>query len=511
MPRPPMQASGPASTTTSTSQQSLRTLGKKRRRCQSGSPIDLFPSPPATAPSPSRSPKRLKTFQEHIDAQNGDNGDNSASVIRPPRFWDNLTRVPLVRSALAELDRRNQQFPAPTATSTRPAHTDLKQYARRGGPDISDIRGQRKMPSNRGQRDTRQRAGIRKPRGNRQGRGSSRSASGTSSKQTRTTGPYDAAFKQSLIDWNIWPIGHYLPSGEPPAPPTNILELKARLEGSRMSLEPETYTEEDFQQFLKAYSLSNSEEGRSRTLDRIEGDTQALSSLHIKRGPVKLTNLSPLVPVNFTPGNPDRTFGARPESLNLGVRKDLAQLILPTTFQDILCPNFIVHIKGPLGNSETANIQAAYDGALAARGMEALCLYGREDGEADGECEQGQAQPCGATARTISCTFVDGVLRMYAVHRQPRSCDPSQSTRLDMVQEVQKSPESPSEAAEYIMTPVGGWIMNMTRDGFRDGALAFRNGLDWAREQRDEAIRRANKRADMATDTQSSSDAPPIV
>lgn len=30
---------------------------------------------------------------------------------------------------------------------------------------------------------------------------------------------------------------------------------------------------------------------------------------------------------------------------------------------------------------------------------------------------------------------------------------------------------------------------------FREGAAAFRNGIEWARKQRDEAIQRANRRA----------------
>jgi hypothetical protein len=40
-----------------------------------------------------------------------------------------------------------------------------------------------------------------------------------------------------------------------------------------------------------------------------EGDTLVLSAAHVRRGPVKLTNLSPLVPANFVPGNPDRAYG----------------------------------------------------------------------------------------------------------------------------------------------------------------------------------------------------------
>ena len=39
----------------------------------------------------------------------------------------------------------------------------------------------------------------------------------------------------------------------------------------------------------------------------------------------------------------------------------------------------------------------------------------------------------------------------------------------------------------------------MTSDSgaFREGATWYRNGRDWAKEQRDEAIRRANKKANQ--------------
>lgn len=54
----------------------------------------------------------------------------------------------------------------------------------------------------------------------------------------------------------------------------------------------------------------------SKMLDVIEGVKLALSSSYIKRGPIKLTNLLPLLPENFAPGNPDRIHCARPEKLN---------------------------------------------------------------------------------------------------------------------------------------------------------------------------------------------------
>ena len=45
------------------------------------------------------------------------------------------------------------------------------------------------------------------------------------------------------------------------------------------------------------------------------------------------------------------------------------------------------------------------------------------------------------------------------------------------------------------MNQFTGWSITSDPETFRQGATAFRNASDWAKEQRDEAIRRANERA----------------
>ncbi|KAI1321708.1 hypothetical protein F5Y16DRAFT_413634 [Xylariaceae sp. FL0255] len=80
----------------------------------------------------------------------------------PPAFWDNLSEIPLTRSALQELDRRNI-----TETSSR-----------------------------------------RHPASN-----------------TRNTGPYDRAFQQHLINYRIYPDGFQYPSGQFPPEPVNLNDI----------------------------------------------------------------------------------------------------------------------------------------------------------------------------------------------------------------------------------------------------------------------------------------------
>jgi hypothetical protein len=63
-------------------------------------------------------------------------------------FWDNLSKVTLFPHSLKEFDRRNPPPVRPAAlagsldsTSLKGCSAQLKRFARRGGPDLRDIRG----------------------------------------------------------------------------------------------------------------------------------------------------------------------------------------------------------------------------------------------------------------------------------------------------------------------------------------------------------------------------------
>ncbi|KAI1439193.1 hypothetical protein GGR50DRAFT_7190 [Xylaria sp. CBS 124048] len=92
----------------------------------------------------------------------------SKSFVYPPAFWDGLSKIPLTRSALRELERRTKrishshsrshshphphphphphQQPQPRLSRqliTRRAtqFAGIRRFARHGGPDLSDLRG----------------------------------------------------------------------------------------------------------------------------------------------------------------------------------------------------------------------------------------------------------------------------------------------------------------------------------------------------------------------------------
>lgn len=511
-------------------------LKHRRRESTTEQVIDTDPHAESLLPSPrssSRGPssrKRQKTrrFEVSDDDSHAPPLANDECFLRPPEFWDNLSHIPLVKAALHEHNRRNKSLGLlETRRRSTLLDSNIQRCARQGSPDLSDLRGlpPTSMPGDqRRPEPTRNSGGARKRQVRRGGRGgrndsgshsasastsasfsaltqNTQSRSGTArgvsaedrsshtTSNTKSSSPYDAAFKQALIDGSVWPIDHVLSSTlDVPPPPDNLDEISSAICGtSRISSKPQTFTVEDWKSFRNAHNRATSEEARSRVLDGIiEGATLSLDTADVKQGLIILSNLLPLLP-NLVPGNPDRAYGARPETLHKSVRDALGKLILPTTALDLLCPNFVLHVESPKGGSETAGLQAVYDGALAARGMDALWRWSAED---DGNANA-NANGEGNIARTITCTYAsDGVLRMFAVHSRRRrrqyntSLMPEEQGTIHRLQDV-----------EYITTRIGGWFMAESVQHFTEGAAAFRNGIEWARKQRGEVIQRANRRA----------------
>ena len=111
-------------------------------------------------------------FSMSLEANHKKQKSCLSQELQPPaRFWDNLSKIHLTNAALKELDRRNSQHissaisspplqrrglitrrstarekypPSSAATSTGKIPSQvLKQFARHGGPDLSQIRGVR--------------------------------------------------------------------------------------------------------------------------------------------------------------------------------------------------------------------------------------------------------------------------------------------------------------------------------------------------------------------------------
>jgi hypothetical protein len=248
-----------------------------------------------------------------------------------------------------------------------------------------------------------------------------------------------------------------------PELPVNWDEIKQRLAQPRPSLSPSRFPEEEFRKFKRADAHASKEKQvTTSVIPIIEGD---IGDAKCVSGGLPFTNLDHLTDGTLVPGNPDIYYGARPEQLDRRVRDELSGHIIPSTQDDLpILPNFFLAAKRPDGSLAVAGRQASYDGALGARGMHSLESYGQEG-------------PVFAnTASTISSIYHGGQLKMFTIH-------PSQ-------------PASSGSRPEYQMHQLNTWGMTGNIESFRQGATYYRNGRDWAKEQRDEAIRQANGRVE---------------
>lgn len=227
-------------------------------------------------------------------------------------------------------------------------------------------------------------------------------------------------------------------------------------------LSPSCFTQEHFENFAQKDADAFKEpQVMSTVIPIIEGAVKDGKSV---AGQVPFTNLEALTDGSLVPGNPDLYYGARPEQLDQQAWIQLNKHIAPSTQYDLpIVPNFFLNAKGRDGTSGVAQVQAWYDGALGARGMNSLQTY------CDLELDSNNR------AYTLTSTYYAGTLTIYASYLLPRA-----------------SLEMPYE---YAMTQVDSWSLIGNIGTFRQGVTAYRNLRDWAKKKRDEAINRANETA----------------
>jgi hypothetical protein len=407
--------------------------------------------------SPNASPKQAYKKQKV---------DHPSSSQLPAAFWDNLSVVWLTRNALRELDQRNKQATANGFQQrqllrpvTRGILRNIQKVAKEGGLDLSELRGypEPNMNSRRSKYRV-QKHSLSASRSASRGSSTSRS---TKPSTTKSSGPYDRDFQQHLVDHGIYPHAYEYPDGQIPPKPSNWSDIKERLARYRPSLSPSKFTEDMHEKFVRADAHAFKEKQITESvISIIEGDN---GDARCVAGGIPFRNLDHLTDGTLVPGNPDRYCGARPEQLDRRIRSELDDQIVPSTQHDLpIAPNFFLAAKGPDGSASVAKRQACYDGALGARGMHSLQGYGKDDPEFNNN------------AYTISSIYHDGTLKIFTSH-------PSKSAT--------------SDRPEYYMTQINGWSMTANANAFREGATWYRNGKDWAKEQRDNAIRRANEQA----------------
>jgi len=279
---------------------------------------------------------------------------------------------------------------------------------------------------------------------------------------TKSTGPYDRAFQQHLIDGGVYPDEYEYPDGRVPPQPDNWEEINWRLAQPWPSLSPSHFSDGEFRKFKRADAhVFKEKQVTESVIPVIEGKIRDAKCIS---GGIPFTNLNHLMDGTLVPGNPDRYYGARPEQLDWRVRTELSGHIIPSTQHDLpIAPTFFLAAKGPDGSLAVAGRQASYDGALGARGIQSLQSYRQDEPIYNNH------------TYTITSIYYGGTLKMYTSHTS--------------------QPTDPGGQPEYYMTQINGWSMTGNWETFWQGATAYRNGIDWAKKQRDQAIKRANERA----------------
>lgn len=239
-------------------------------------------------------------------------------------------------------------------------------------------------------------------------------------------------------------------------------EIRESLGQPRHSLSLSCFSPKDFQDLQLANVNATRESHIMKTIiPVIEGDS---GDTKCDAGDILFNNFDHLTDGTLVPAKPDYYHGARPEQIDRLLRDKLSGAIIPSTQGDLpAAPNFFIGVKGPDGTAAVAMRQIMYDMALGERGQTALLDYHELNPIYDNK------------AHTIGCTLIDGHLKMYATHRVP--------------------PSKPEAHAEYVMTLIDSWTMFGTLGKFREAATAYRNARDWAKRQRNEAIKKANESA----------------
>jgi hypothetical protein len=291
-----------------------------------------------------------------------------------------------------------------------------------------------------------------------QGRKRSYGSEQSGTTKTSKSSAYSSNFEQKLIDRGIYPKGYEFQNNRTPPTPMNLEDIRRRLTQPRPSLSPSQFLESDFNNFERHNDRARTEpNAMAKVVPIIAGDSDDRypSQADVPFGHLELMDKDLVKP------KPDLYYGAKPEQIDRQVRDELGKYIVPSSDTSLpAVPNYFLEGKSTKGRADVAVRQACYDGAVGARAMHQLQNYGASTPVYDGN------------AYTIASTYHDGQLKMYAIH-------PTE-------------PKVPGTQPEYYMTQLNAYALGGTADRFREGAGAYRNARDWAKEQRDQFIADAN-------------------
>jgi hypothetical protein len=254
--------------------------------------------------------------------------------------------------------------------------------------------------------------------------------------------PYNCRFEQNLIDYSIY-LDNRVQT------PENCKETNKRLANPRPLLLPSKFSEAAFRAFWAS-------DFRAKDKDDIMIDVVPViysieQNNYFLARKTKFGNLDLLTDGTIVAANPDLFYSTRPEQLDRRIRDKLSSYIILSTIEDKpIAPNFYLEAKGPDRSAAVARRQACYNSAIGARGIQSLQLYWQDKPVYNNH------------AYTITSTYYNSILKIY-------------TTYITLPAGSGKSPE-------YQIDQLGAWALTGSREQFRQGATAFRNSRDLARE-----------------------------
>ncbi|KAL9077322.1 MAG: hypothetical protein Q9157_003389 [Trypethelium eluteriae] len=274
------------------------------------------------------------------------------------------------------------------------------------------------------------------------------------SRQRTALSSRDPAFEQALVD------AQYHPPGHSNREPGNVEEVLERLRRPRLSLSPSVFSHQAFSDFRQMNFNATSEEDVMRdVIPIIRGNTSVPAG-----GNRLFTNLEPLA-FGIATAKPDYYNGSHPSELDSRVRREIGHYIMPSTSSHTpMLPNFFTEVKGPDGSAAEMKRQITQDLGVGARGMLEMQHYGEENKTYD------------ENAYALGSTYSDGQLKIYI-------CHPT-------------APMAPGGRPDYHVNQVRSFAMTDTPESFVQGAAAYRNGQDWAEEQRNAVIERVRSQSE---------------
>lgn len=271
---------------------------------------------------------------------------------------------------------------------------------------------------------------------------------------TSRTNPYSRNFEQHLEDHNI--------VLNPFTKPNNLPEIKERLGKRRQSLSESDFSDADFERFQDVcFTPAKEKEVSTSDFPFIEGKTSQYAAKDSL-----INNLTSVTGGSITRAQPNAFYGARPGDLHSTIRDTLDNRIIPCKKPSPILPNFFLELNSSSGNSEVGNRQCRHYGALGARAINSLQSY-RPDRPYDEPIYDGNAY-------TITAWYGGGYLKLFTHHVA--------------------APQGQGEEPKYVMAPLRSFALTDSPENFREGAAAYRNARDWAKEKRDEMIAAANVR-----------------